>query len=802
MASRISALWDYSGPAFTVSCGENSVFKALEIAQNMLSMGEVDAVVVGAVDFSGGVENVLLRQKDHQTNTNERPSCSFGMNNSGWMIGEGAGAVVLKNHITSKDKKAYAVIDEIGAISTQQYNYIELAATGIAAQDHYEQNTLLQQQSNQPVALGSVKANIGHTYAASGMAGLIKTVLCMYHRFIPGIPNWTAPQHSDFNNSTYYFPAQSRPWILTSGATKRYAAVNGVGDIQIQLSSAEVRPDDTHPFLRRQIPQVFILGENNNEKLEAQLQLLRSNLQADQALRTLARELYAAFCDQKPLYAIVLVASNRKDLIREIQFFQNKLSTSFQNNQPLKTPKGSYFTPKPLGREGKVAFVYPGSATAYPGLGRDIFQLFPDLLTRYENLVGDLNRFVNEDYLYPKLKHAEEEGPNIYKDSIAMMSAGVFYATMFTAMLRDHFKLTPDIAFGYSMGECSSMWYASGVWHPNGADKFRVSPIFKSRFAGDLELLAEHWGVSSDVAKEKWTSIVLLAPQKEVERLIEGKDQVFLTFINTEEEVIISGDKRVCLQIAEELKCHHIPIPFQNIIHHSFCINEKEGLLDMHHFDINSHPQIDFYSSITQNKINLNSLEIAENSVAVCANPVNFPKTVNTVYEAGARIFIEVGANATCTSWIQSNLQDQVHHAIAMDQKGKSDINNLINLLAQLTSHGVPLDLSLLFPEAEQATKKRQFMKKIMTGGTPLKEIFNDEQVQLRFREVRQSIPKRALVLAGNEPAIFSSSIKPLAPVLDHKRPMPTNSIKTEKRRTIMDISTLENEQTTTHSKR
>ena len=73
------------------------MFKALEIAQNMLSFGEVDAVVVGAVDFSGGLENVLLRQKQHSANTNKQTiSFSFNKNNDGWMIGEGAGAVVLR----------------------------------------------------------------------------------------------------------------------------------------------------------------------------------------------------------------------------------------------------------------------------------------------------------------------------------------------------------------------------------------------------------------------------------------------------------------------------------------------------------------------------------------------------------------------------------------------------------------------------------------------------------------------------------------------------------------------------------
>ena len=68
MASRIAALWDFSGPAFTVSCAENSAFKALELAQNMLSLGEVEAVVVGGVDLAGGLESVLLRHRKHPVN--------------------------------------------------------------------------------------------------------------------------------------------------------------------------------------------------------------------------------------------------------------------------------------------------------------------------------------------------------------------------------------------------------------------------------------------------------------------------------------------------------------------------------------------------------------------------------------------------------------------------------------------------------------------------------------------------------------------------------------------------------------
>ena len=762
MASRISALWDFSGASFTVSCGENSVFKALEIAQNMLSMGEVDAVVVGAVDFSGGLENVLLRQKENPVNNSDNPSLSFDQSNNGWLIGEGAGAVVLKSeqklkaeklglHAQSRQEKTYMVIDTIGPVKSSNASsieYLELSASGIESEDREEEERLMQSVYTASVALGSVKANIGHTYAASGMASLIKTALCMHHRFIPGIPGWSEAKNNSFDESGYYFPTQSRPWILPNGSYKRSAAINGVGDIQIQCSSDAVDANIDAAFLQDQLPEIILLNGQDQAALEYQLNELNLALETTEELKLIAQEHYKHLRKRKEKYSICLIAKTKAELLKEIKFFQNQLAASFKNNRALKTPSGSYFTPSPLGHEGKVAFVYPGSATAYTGLAIDSFQLFPELMTRYENRVGDIDRFIHGSYLYPKSKSKTEEAPNLYENSIAMMSSGVFYSAIFTEILRDHFKLNPDIAFGYSMGECSSMWYSLGVWHPNGAEKFRKSEIFKNRFAGDLELLAEHWGIDTKTAKEKWVSMILLAPIEKVKALIETEEEVFLTFINTDQEVIISGDRQTCMTIMEALACHSIEVPFQNVIHHDFCIKEKAGLLDMHHFDIAEKPTVDFYSSITQKKIKLSSLEIAENSVAVCAQQVNFPKTVQSVYEAGARIFIEVGANATCTNWITENLKGQEHLAVAIDQKGKSDSKNLINLLAQLTSHGVDLDLSLLFPNVEEAKKQRQFMKKIIPGGTPLKTLFANEETQNRFSKTRNTKKEQSVAQA------------------------------------------------------
>ena len=62
MASRISALWDFSGPAITLSAEENSVYRCVELAENLFQTSDIDAVIIASVDLAGSVENITLRQ--------------------------------------------------------------------------------------------------------------------------------------------------------------------------------------------------------------------------------------------------------------------------------------------------------------------------------------------------------------------------------------------------------------------------------------------------------------------------------------------------------------------------------------------------------------------------------------------------------------------------------------------------------------------------------------------------------------------------------------------------------------------
>ena len=206
-----------------------------------------------------------------------------------------------------------------------------------------------------------------------------------------------------------------------------------------------------------------------------------------------------------------------------------------------------------------------------------------------------------------------------------------------------------------------------------------------------------------------------------------------MILINTENEIIISGNKINCNKVVTELNCNAVKVPFQNIIHHDFCKTAYDELIEMHNFPIEECPNIDFYSSIGLKKLPFESKTIAENSTEVCFKPVNFPRTCEYIYQEGARIFIELGANATCSNWISTNLKDKEHVAISMNKKGKTDSQSLVEVMAQLLSHGVDMDLKILYKNIKDQKHNRTFLKKIIPGGNRIFDVIVNNKNKEKF---------------------------------------------------------------------
>jgi acyl transferase domain-containing protein/3-hydroxymyristoyl/3-hydroxydecanoyl-(acyl carrier protein) dehydratase len=259
-ASRISAAWNFTGPSLLISSQENSAYKALQVARFLLASDpDIEAVLLGAIDFSGGWEHVLWHSRRHAP-AEAGSGFAFDAAGTGWSIGEGAGALVLKRERDCGENRIYARIRALrivqqsasdrletapepesvsracteafqeAGISPGQIGQIEAHASGIAQEDRAELAGLARAYAGKGVeagqAIGSVKANIGHTFAASGAAALIKTALCLYNGYLAGINGLKSPKYPElFPQGAFHMLRESRQWLNPC----RMAAVNGIG---------------------------------------------------------------------------------------------------------------------------------------------------------------------------------------------------------------------------------------------------------------------------------------------------------------------------------------------------------------------------------------------------------------------------------------------------------------------------------------------------------------------------------------------------------------------------------------------
>ena len=144
VASRIAREFRIGGPSFTVSCDETSGIQALAIAVDWLRRGELDAAIVGAVDFAGDIRAVLARHRLQLAAGSTAPIAC-----------DGAVCLVLKrlDDAQRDGDQIYATIRDVGSQSACVAGQI----------GGYSQ--------------GSIERDLGHAGAASGLAAVAKTAL-------------------------------------------------------------------------------------------------------------------------------------------------------------------------------------------------------------------------------------------------------------------------------------------------------------------------------------------------------------------------------------------------------------------------------------------------------------------------------------------------------------------------------------------------------------------------------------------------------------------------------------------------
>ncbi|SHO44487.1 non-ribosomal peptide synthetase [Anaerocolumna xylanovorans] len=218
IANRVSYCFNFTGPSVAVDTACSSSIVALQMAVDSLRKDECSSAIVGGVNLSLHDSKYSALKKMGLVSSQDRTSC-FG-NGDGFIPGEGIGAFVIKKLSQAKKDKnhIYGIIKAIGINHTGRTNaysmpsaameedlirktirragiqigdisYIESAANGTTLGDATEFSALNKVfRDTKSIPIGSVKSNVGHLEAASGMVQIAKVLLqFQFNQLVPTI---------------------------------------------------------------------------------------------------------------------------------------------------------------------------------------------------------------------------------------------------------------------------------------------------------------------------------------------------------------------------------------------------------------------------------------------------------------------------------------------------------------------------------------------------------------------------------------------------------------------------------------
>ena len=710
---------------------ENSLLSALDVSQKLLTTQQVEAVLIVGIDKSYPIE---INEGVYTFSYDEKAENAIKT--------AGAAAVVLQLHETAKQQNhcIYAIMDgfsvvkhspnhpetitqacqkafQIADVQAADIGYLEVVARGIANADIAEIQGLISAYhtggESLSCGLGSVKANIGNTQASSGIFSLIKTALCLYHRYIPGVPQWSNPKQPEiWRGSPFYVAIESKPWFLDPGATKRVAAVNMIEEDNIYghliLSEEISQVERSSQYLAEMPYYLFTIAADDRSSLLTQITALQQSLTNGSSISQLANDYFQKYQQYKQsTYALAILSRHPEELKREIERAIQGVKIAFATGKDWQTPLGSYFTVNPQGKKGHVAFVYPGSFTSYIGLGRNIFRLFPKL---HNDVVikSVYNRVANiEKILYPRSinkllrRQLESIEQTLIDDPVSMLESEVGIAGLMTAILKNYFQIQSPYSFGYSLGE-TSMMLAQGIWtsFKSTSDYLNSSPLFKTRLSGPKNAVRQHWGlplIHEGKREEFWSNYILICSYSLVQEVLKNESRVYTVLINTPEEVIIAGETKACERVIQTLKCDAFPTSINHVIHCEPMHSEYDELVKVNTLPIQTNSKTIFYSAAEYAPMKIDSHLIGKNIAKALCHQLDFPRLVNRAYNDNVRIFIEVGVGSNCSRWISEILKDKGHLAVSLNRRGVDDHTSIIKALAKLFSHRIELDLSPLY---------------------------------------------------------------------------------------------------------
>ncbi|WP_240044874.1 type I polyketide synthase [Streptomyces alboflavus] len=470
-SGRLSYTFGFSGPAVTVDTACSSSLAALHLAVQSLRRGECAVALAGGVTVMPS-QGLFVEFSRQRALAPDGRSKAFSASADGFGLAEGA-TMVLLERLSDARRNGHPVlalvkgtaINQDGAsngltapsgpaqrrvirqaladagVSAAEVDAVEAHGTGTKLGDPIEADALLatygqEHPADRPLLLGSVKSNIGHTQAASGVAGLIKMVLALQHGELPKSLHITEPTpHVDWTTGAVSLVTENTPWPEVERPRRAGVSsfgISGTNAHAVLEQAPDEVPADPEPS-SASVPLVF--SARSEDALRAHAARLAAVVEqltpADMAAGLLSRSVFE--------HRAVVVTGGA-----------DALTAVAQGAESARMAIG---VARPA---GKVAFVFPGQGSQWLGMGAELAESSPVFRASMEACAEALAPYVDWS-LWDVLADAAE------LERVDVVQPALWAVMVSLAALWRSYGVEPDAVVGHSQGEIAAAHVAGAL---------------------------------------------------------------------------------------------------------------------------------------------------------------------------------------------------------------------------------------------------------------------------------------------------------------------------------------------------
>ncbi|MFC5285714.1 type I polyketide synthase [Actinokineospora guangxiensis] len=705
-SGRVSYVFGLEGPAVTVDTACSSSLVGVHLAVRALRAGECSLALAGGVtvmatpglfvefsrqrglapdgrckSFAGAADGtgwsegvgMLLLEKLSDARRNGRRV--LGVIRGSAVNQDGASSGLTAPNGPSQQRVIRAAL--AGAkLSARDVDAVEAHGTGTRLGDPIEAQALLatygQDRGEDPLWLGSIKSNIGHSQAAAGVAGIIKMVMAMRHGVLPRTLHVDEPTpHVDWEAGAVSLLTESRPWPETGRPRRAGVSSFGVSGtnahVIVEQAPAEEPAADAVPA---PASVAWVLSGRSDAALREQAVRLREYAASRPGVGVV--EIGASLARARAVHdhRAVVVGADRDALLAGLQALSDGAE-----------PVGARVASGVAAGEPRVVFVFPGQGSQWAGMAGELLESSPVFAERFGECEAALRPWVDWS-----VREAVTSADPAALDRVDVVQPALFAMMVSLAAVWRSHGVEPAAVIGHSQGEIAAAVVSGALSLADGA---RLVAL-RSR------AIAEHLAGPGGML-----SVAASAEQVEAWIARDGVS-VAVAAVNGPASVVVSGDGAALDAWASTLdlagvRVRRIAVDYAS---HSPAVEGiREQVLAAADGVRPQAPRIPFHSTVTGDWVDSARLD-ASYWFANLREPVRFAEGVEALLRQGHTAFVEVSPHPVLAIGIEQTGEAAGTDVAVIGTLRRDDggAQRLLAAAGELFAAGGALDWAGLFP--------------------------------------------------------------------------------------------------------